>query len=240
MAVLYRVSGLFCSFNPGSTPGTATKLRQAPIVGGNCMTNSHLNIDFNQERPTNSEVDKMLSSLTILPLPFPDDKRISTYLDTVKEKYSNGGTLFYQFQVQGDKTFHFFASRNRLAEIDFINQLFQKQIFKETAKELKGVEKIKMENSNWRTDIFSLPGNLARIVYYGGAYSHEHFSAENAFNLSVDFVDTISEKSYADFNCWTLGGEWSDWFFNIAWDYSVLLFDKAKSIVTLICMTDTD
>lgn len=203
------------------------------------MTNSHLNIDFNQERPTNTEVDKMLSYLTIIPLPFPDDKRISTYLDTVKEKYTNGGTLFYQFQIQGDNTFHFFASRNRLAEIDFINQLFQKQIFQETAKELKGVEKIKMDNSNWKTDIFSLPGELARVVYYGGAYSHEHFSAENAFNLSVDFVDTISYKKYADFNCWTLGGEWSDWFFNIAWDYSVLLFDKDKSIVTLICMTDT-
>ena len=29
------------------------------------MTTSHINIDFNQERPTNSEIDKMLSSLTI-------------------------------------------------------------------------------------------------------------------------------------------------------------------------------
>lgn len=204
------------------------------------MTHSHLNIDFSQERPTNSDVDKMLSSLTILPLPFPEDKSISAYLDSVKEKYTNGGILFYQFQIKGDKTFHFFASRNRLEEIDFINQLFQTQIFRETAKELKGIEKIKMDNSSWKTDIFSLPGDLARVVYYGGAYSHEHFSAENAFNMSVDFVDKISDKRYIDFNCWTLGGEWSDWFFNITFDYSVLLFDKYKSIVTLICITDSD
>nr|WP_288836383.1 hypothetical protein [uncultured Flavobacterium sp.] len=97
-----------------------------------------------------------------------------------------------------------------------------------------------MDNSNWRTDIFSLPGDLSRIVHYGGAYSHEHFSAEIAMNLATDFVEAISDNRYADFNCWTLGGEWSDWFFNIAWDFSVLLFDKGKSVVTLICMTDTD
>ena len=204
------------------------------------MTTSHLNIDFSQERPTNSEVDKMFSSLTISHLPFPEDKRITDYLDTIKQKYSNGSVLFYQFKVQGDNTFHFYASRNRLLEIDFINKLFSKQVFKETAKELTGIDKIEVNNSNWMSDIFSLPGDLARRIYYGGAYSQEHFSAENAFNLSVNFIDAIADKRYADFNSWILGGNWSDWFFNIAWDYSVLLFDKGKSVVTLICMTDTD
>lgn len=204
------------------------------------MTTSHLEIDFTQEPPSNVQIDKMYSTLVIKPLPLMSDIRVTEFLETIKSKYSNGNVLFYQFFVDGDKSFNFFASRNTLQEIDFINKFIFSKTFQNVAKEFTRMDRIELSHSDWATDIFSLPGDLAKIIYHGGAYSQDHFSAEHAFTMAVNFTDAISGKRYADFNSWNLGSEWTDWFFNIAWDYSILLFDKKESIVTILCLTDTD
>ena len=203
------------------------------------MTTSHIDINFNQEHPTNSEIEEMLNSLEITPYHSPDT-RIDEFCRVIKSKYTNGGILFYQFLINGNKTFNFYATRNRLSEIDFINLVFSTYNFRTTAKELTEIQEIKKEYSNWATDIFTLPGELARLIFYGGAYSEPDPFPDKAIRLSTDFINAISNGRYGEFNSWNLGGEWSNWFYNIAWDYSIFLFDKRESIVSLVCLTDTD
>ena len=139
-------------------------------------------------------------------------------MEAMKRLYVNGGVLFCPFTVQGE------------LERDFI-------LSDQAVPELTNIKPVSLGPSK---SIDSLTDHLARIIFDGGAYTRTLFSFEQALDLASSLVEAIIRKRAADFCYWELGSHWSGWFFNIAWDYSFLVFDKGEKVVTLICMTDTD
>ncbi len=177
--------------------------------------------------------------ISLSPIQQPDEPAITKFINSINECYCNGGIIFKQFVLNKDELcdtiFH-----NHKSCRNWVNKILTSQTLQNEIPELDDIQEIQFKDNFWRTDIFSLPGDLAALIYHGGAYSDDSISCVDAYSIALNFTKAISNNRYSEFHMFSLGWEWSSWFYNIVWDYSVLLFDKKNNVVTLICITDTD
>jgi hypothetical protein len=112
-----------------------------------------------------------------------------------------------------------------------------------------------IENSvkdNYGKSIISLSERLANILIIGGAYyDTEPIIIEGAYydtepilakTLASDFIKELFQNRYDEVFYWFNTGvrSASNWFYDLGWDYSILLFDKRNYEVIIIDATDTD
>jgi len=88
------------------------------------------------------------------------------------------------------------------------------------------------------TDIYTLSGNLAKIMANGGAYGR--IEPKYAWKIATEFVENEFENRFDDFNYYVVEIINSSWFHNIAWDYSLIITDRKKYDIIFIDITDTD
>ncbi|MCB0512094.1 MAG: hypothetical protein R2760_02955 [Chitinophagales bacterium] len=197
-----------------------------------------LQIDWKQERPTSSELAGLWYSVKLTRL---DNWTLAT--DTLKEKISethcNGGIQIHKYKISANQHFDWFAQRNRLYEIDFLKNIFSHTDLEDYRSdlEIKG-NKPKVKIVKYWTDIYELPGRLSRIMGLGGAY--KSIDQRHAWTIANDFVKDEFENRFEEFNTYDFVIEAAQWFHDIAWDSSILLFDKRKYEIIIIDITDTD
>lgn len=87
---------------------------------------------------------------------------------------------------------------------------------------------------------YSFDGELAEILYNGGAYIRKKISAKKAKLMALDFAEQIMQYRYDDFKIFSVYWGWSDWFYCIAWDYTYFILDEVKSEIMILAITDSD
>lgn len=199
---------------------------------------SRLEIDYTKERPSDSQVLQMWNEIKLLSLTewSPSAKILKGKFEAT---HINGGIQLHKFQISDNQYLHWFSVRNRLNEIFFTQKIFCRPELDIYRKHLKiDDKKPKVKSEGWYTDIFDLAGILARILGQGGAY--ENLNANEAWETATNFVKDEFENRFNEFNRYTYEIINTNWFYDIAWDYSSLLFDKRKNQIILIDITDTD
>lgn len=98
-----------------------------------------------------------------------------------------------------------------------------------------------MESKFAPTDEFELCAFLASTLQRGGAYTpSDHATLRDAFDHAITAVASLSSSPYKP--SWSLAlfseSAWSSFFFNIAWDVSVILVERP--FATVLLATDTD
>ena len=129
-----------------------------------------LKIDWEQEKPTSSQAVDLWNSIKILRL---DNwmNSTSTLKEKITETHSNGGIQLHKYKISGNKHFDWFASRNRLDEIEFLKNISRHKDLQDYRNDLEiAEEKPSFKLIKYWTDIYDLPGELARIMGHGGAY----------------------------------------------------------------------
>ncbi|TXK85126.1 hypothetical protein FU659_05110 [Paenibacillus sp. N3.4] len=91
-----------------------------------------------------------------------------------------------------------------------------------------------------RSSAFTLDGEIASKLCTGGAYRSFEGSSKEAKNITSILSNFIFEDRYKESFVFTTNKAWSDWFFDIAWDFTWIVFDEHKSRLWLVCITDTD
>lgn len=196
-----------------------------------------LQIDWNQERPTDSEVIRLWRELQI--------RQLNNFSDgyeqlrkSIAETHVNGGIQFHKFQLTVNSHFNWFASRNRLDEISFITKILTHPKLETYRKNLLINSKPKFNRTGWSTDIFDLPSTLARTLNQGGAYNK--LDSATSWKVATEFVEQEFGNRFDEFEMFNIVVENAEWFYDIAWDWSVMIYDKRKSELSLIDVTDTD
>src|SRR5687767_15517982 len=122
-----------------------------------------LQIDWNQERPNPLQMVELWNSIKLIKLE-TSTSATETLKAKISETHVNGGIQVHKYGITSDKNFKWFASRNRLNEIEFAENLFRLNDLEEYRKDLKITAlKPKVTITNYKTDIYDLPGQLARI-----------------------------------------------------------------------------
>ncbi|WP_179020054.1 hypothetical protein [Winogradskyella forsetii] len=197
-----------------------------------------MKIDYNSEVPTDKEIIQMWNDIQITEI---NDwsKSMLELKSKFSETHCNGGIQLHKFQISDNSCLQWFASRNRLSEIYFIRRIFSRPELQNYRDDLKiKNDKPKCKESQWFSDIFDLTGIISRMLNQGGAY--RNLNAKDAWESALNFVNEQFGNRFDEINRYTYNLEGSEWFYDIVWDYSTLLFDKRNNQIIIIDITDTD
>ncbi|HWE86570.1 MAG TPA: hypothetical protein VG267_16620 [Terracidiphilus sp.] len=228
-----------------------------------------LNPDSNQGKPTFAQARTMCQQvpLEIKPL---IDPRLDSVLNRIGETHANGGALFASFNVGPSKAFDWFASRDRLLEFGILRQILDRvevsialpalKIQPSTPEDPAFVVRRLGDHApetyefgddyefgdcdydgNFRArSSFLFDGQLAQVLYAGGAYTRATGDGRVEKENSLAFCEALFGLRFSEVSHFSSRSAWTPWFGGIAWDWTAILFDRRARTLSILAVTDTD
>jgi hypothetical protein len=194
---------------------------------------------WSQEKPNDSQISQMWNDLEISHEPF-EHPAVDDVLRYLRQSHTNGGALFSQFRISDHPTFHWFASRNRLWEMDFFRRFLSSTAVVSSLPELQiDAGSLSEPGFQWGNSL-TLDGEIAFLIASGGAYGKFEGTSRDAKNLGARFCDALFADRFIEIQVHSSHQPWSRWFCGVAWDSTWLGLDKRFSKVWMLCTTDTD
>ena len=157
-------------------------------------------------------------------------------IETINNLYSNGGIMMNKYKIMETNPMYYYLIKRK----DFVQNIYKNKIILEDKAYLKlNGELPKINIIGFYTDIYTLAGDLARIIGYGGAYS-DGVEQNEAWKIAVEFVENEFENRFEEYNLYKIKIENTKWFRDVAWDYSFIIVDKKNYEIIFMDMTDTD
>jgi hypothetical protein len=191
-------------------------------------------------KPTFQERDAMWKELD-----FPSHSgsypRTADYVAALSERFANGDVLFRSFSVPTHPAFNWYLNRNRLHECNFFERFWRcPSPAAAFPHRLAAVNYEDMSLFEWLTP-FHLGGDLSSLLFRGGAYSHSTGYGQEARRIGEAAAEELLARDYEDttlfFRCHSA---WSDFFMDVAWDYTAVIVSKPRRLIHAILATDTD
>lgn len=166
---------------------------------------------------------------------------ILKYIDALKDLYGNGDVFIGFFEPLNVGLFK---------QAQFIGPISLDQILKTfllsnsvmpvLSKEIKATEKdVQSLIFSWQ-GAFEFEGALTQTLLAGGAYVRFKGTEEDARKLSRDLVDAILPDGRLSAVVFRIDGAWTDWYYDVAWDKTFVVYDRAGCKWIVFCATDTD
>ncbi|KGO94548.1 hypothetical protein [Flavobacterium subsaxonicum] len=157
--------------------------------------------------------------------------------DAVQYAYCNGGILLHKYRVDLQEKDNFVLKEPLNAE-HFVRNVLMHHDIQEYIERLK-IEKSDPSFENAQQISGDLLSQyLIRILVDGGAY--RSIVKKKATLIVSKFLQEEYQNRFKDLIIFTYKYLDADWFFDVAWDYSLLIFDTQKSEIMFIDLTDTD
>jgi hypothetical protein len=83
-------------------------------------------------------------------------------------------------------------------------------------------------------------GSLAWVLAKGGAYKRHAQGSMDAKRLADDAADELIATDYDGSLLFSSNAPWSDFFFDVAWDYTWVLIHPSQKRIHVLLATDTD
>jgi hypothetical protein len=204
-----------------------------------------------RERPTWQDAQKMCVQVLLTPVEI-EAESITLVLNSLRASHSNGGAFLKAVRVGDSDVFDWFASRNRLLEHEILPLLLHRSEIRDLLPELSiQAEFVSQDETDACTfassggfkfdNPFLLDGQLAQILFAGGAYRPAiKIDGKAAKHLAMDFCETIFGQRYEEICLYSSYGAWTPWFAGIAWDWTAVVFNKRDRTLWILAMTDED
>lgn len=193
-----------------------------------------------QNRPSQEDIEQMFRELQVIPTPL-EHPAINQLLQKFREVYANGGAEFARFQLSNHPLLDWFGSHNSLNDLNFFEQCITKNTVREALPSLD-IQTSLASPLNLKDDIsaFTFDGELAKMLFRGGAYTKFKGSAKEAKTIGANFCEALFGDRYDEIKMYVCHDPWSNWFGGVAWDVTWFGIDKGNNQVWLLCVTDTD
>lgn len=200
-------------------------------------------IDWDQPRPALSELIESWQFIEWSPVPM-QSVALDEYLREVHRTHVNGGVLVGRWRAEryNDVT-AWFAARNRLDEYEMHRLLLDSRTVRGQLEELQipaALDRVPGGLSEVAGGALMLDGMLAHVIVSGGAYRAYAGPAIEAKRLCGGVVDEIFGPGLGDLRVDETFASWTPWFFDVAWDRTIVVTDYSRAEMTVLCFTDTD
>jgi hypothetical protein len=91
-----------------------------------------------------------------------------------------------------------------------------------------------------QTNPFLLDGHFAALLHNGGAYWQRKGDGREEKEFAIKVCEEIFGLRYDEISCDLSGTAWTPWFCGIAWDLTIVVFDRRLRCIWLFAITDTD
>ena len=88
-------------------------------------------------------------------------------------------------------------------------------------------------------DSLLLDSLLASMISKGGAYGGGWDKVESK-KIGTGIVNELFQERYNDLNFYYIFGKWTEWHFDMPWNYTFFIIDKKYHQLWFITTTDTD
>jgi hypothetical protein len=96
-------------------------------------------------------------------------------------------------------------------------------------------------DGNFRlTSSFLFDGQLAQVLYAGGAYTSTRGDGKAEKENSLAFCEALFGLRFSEISHFSSQSAWTPWFGSIAWDWTAILFDRRVRALSILAVTDTD
>jgi hypothetical protein len=190
-----------------------------------------------QKIPTFDDRSAMWKSLEFA----PDDAiypLTKAYVSALEATYAK--VLHLPFRVPNHPIYDWYASRNQFHEMGFFERFWSTPLVSTCLPQtLKSVNFFSLEIFKGCSP-FMLAGGLACCLAEGGAYGVNRPNAMDAKRLGDGVADEWIQSRYDSSLLYIANSAWSDYFYDVAWDYTWVLINKSVGTIHVILATDTD
>jgi len=170
--------------------------------------------------------------------------RFSFLLSTLRRYMQNGGVELLSFEL-----------RNGTHNDDHCRMLFPPEtVSTRTCRTILQSAAVRAALRRWNAVIetssvpegwsylpsYRLDGFLAQLLKRGGAHDKFQGTGKEAKHMAAEFCEILFQERYEQVDVFVSGAAWSSWFKGIAWDTTVMIFDKTERMIWLLMVTDTD
>ena len=188
--------------------------------------------DFNAVKEMWATID---FPLICEPFPF-----IEKYALELRALYSNGEVRHQAFRIPEHSTFDWYLFRKIVHESGFFEKFWKcktlREAFPDSLKDFNFYSQQTFEISS----PFNLGGSLGWTLACGGAY--DGFKREGALakRLGEEAAFEMLGSNYDDSAVYVSFAPWSEFFHNVAWDYTWIVINRRLSAIHVLVATDTD
>jgi len=193
--------------------------------------------DWNQPKPEFLDVKKLLASAEIRPLEIKSPI-LGEFLARLRRNHANGGAYLFCFEVGPSSVYDWYTSRNRWSFDGIIDTLLEHPAFLSQLKEIDATAPI--ASGLQQESSFLLDGRFAALLHLGGAYTQAQGDGREEKQFAIKVCEEMFGLRYGEITCNMSGAVWTPWFYGIAWDLTIMIFDKRLRRVWLFVITDTD
>jgi hypothetical protein len=199
--------------------------------------------DWQQPRPSPANVEDMWASIDIKRVDLPSQP-FGNFIEHVRKSHDNGGAYLAAFDVAPDRVFDWYASRNRLSDDGCLEGFVTHYTVREALPELRipsSIAPVSTCNNGFRqSDQFLLDGTFAHVLYNGGAYHNAQGDGRTEKKFALEVCDAMFGLRYGEISCYPNYDRWIPWFRGIAWDLTLVVFDRRTRRIWFLAVTDTD
>jgi hypothetical protein len=195
--------------------------------------------DCKQPRPSIPDIKSMCARIGVSPVPMQWEV-LGEFLAQLRDNYNSGGAYFNAFEISPDPVFDWFASRNRLSEDGLLDSLLVHPVIRDALRCVFENAPQQIETELALYDPFNLDGALSRILYNGGAYSTHEGDGRREKEFAAEICQAMFESRFGEISCYVSHKAWSGWFKDIAWDLTLVVFDRRTRRLWTLATTDAD
>lgn len=208
--------------------------------------------DWKQGRPTDDEIGHMWQRLTVQHLPI-QSTGVHEVMATARTERPRGGAEVVCLQLGPSPELDWFASHNRLDDIDFVSVFFTASSVTHALSELRLQEPLPSRKrrycrTGWNSQsAFCLVGQWAMALHQGTttffqteqSVSEQNERAAHMVKLADRMFEDLFERRYADLLVYHTPDPWTDWFRGLL-DFTWVVLDRRTRRLWLLALTDTD
>lgn len=198
-------------------------------------------IPKDKKRPTlESEIRQTLHATSVQPLEI-ESPILQEFLARVRGNHLNGGAHLFCFAIGPNETYDFYEGRNGWSIDAHIDLLLEHPAILSNLGPIKAKSPIVSGlNDKPVRSSFELDSIFAQLLYDGGAYWKPQGDGREAKEFAVRVCDEMFGLRYGEVSLDKTGVRWTPWFYDVAWDLTIALFDKRLRRLWLFALTDTD
>lgn len=167
------------------------------------------------------------------------DLRVSKVISALARAYVNGAAKIACFVPTDNKAFDD-AARTDLRGLDHLLSTFLSAPSVRSALLDIGIPDGTAAPPHGTMGAFEFEGALVQLLLRGGAYGGGVPSEDIARELARNFVDAVAGDRRLQVTVFSVDGAWTEWFHDVAWDHTFIVYDPTQRKWTCVFLTDTD
>lgn len=161
------------------------------------------------------------------------------FVASLRGLHANGGACFASFRFPGTVRFLTAVSRGELIASGFFDHLWQTDAVRRTLPEVAADPGFQCKLPFVRGNPFTLDGELATALFFGGAYGDYKGTAADARAEAATPAAELLGSRFERSLVFTNHGPWCDYFLGMV-DWSWVVFDTDARLIHVLCATDWD